>query len=93
MKCQSDGLGRTELIFKLNSVSSEGKYVYLDGIGYVSRTKWRVRITIDPMDIPMLLKIALNRHIAKIFLKYLAYKLGLKKLEKEAERYVKEAKV
>jgi hypothetical protein len=93
MRVRSDGLGRTELIFKLDSVASESRLVYLDGMGYVGKTKWKVRITIEPMDIPMLLKMALNRHIAKIFLKYLAYKIGLKKPEKEVEAQVKQVKV
>jgi hypothetical protein len=90
LKVRSDGLGRAELIFKLDSVSSEGDFVYVNGVGYVSRAKWKVRMTLEPMDIPMLLKIALNRHIGKIFLRYLAYKIGLKKPQKEVEAYVKQ---
>jgi hypothetical protein len=71
MRVRSDGLGRTELIFKLDSVTSESRLVYLDGIGYVGKTKWKVRITIDP----------------------LAYKIGLKKPEKEVVAQVKQVKV
>jgi hypothetical protein len=94
MRVRSDGLGRTELIFKLDSVTSESRLVYLDGIGYVGKTKWKVRITIeDPMDILMLLKIALNTYIAKIFLKYLAYNIRLKKPKKEVVAQVKQVKV
>ncbi|MEM3387743.1 MAG: hypothetical protein QXN08_08780 [Nitrososphaerales archaeon] len=89
MRVRSDGLGKAELLFKLSSVSSEGSIVYVDGVGYVSRAKWRVKMTLEPEDIPMLLKIALNRHIAKMFLAYLAQKLGLKKKPQKLETYVK----
>ncbi len=91
MRVRSDGLGRAELLFKLDSVSSTGSIVYVDGVGYVSRAKWKVKVTLEPDDIPMLLKIALNRHVAKMLLAYLAQRIGLKKKQQIVEAYVKKA--
>ncbi len=58
----------------------------MDGLGYVGRTKWRVRIRLQPGDVPMLLKMAINRHIAKMLLSYLAKKLGLKRAKTQVDK-------
>ena len=84
MKVRSDGLGKAVLIFKLESVDTEDDFVHMNGVGIVSRSKWKVRITFEASDIPMLLKMALNRHMAKLFTKYMLSKVGLGRAGEQA---------
>lgn len=99
MKMWSRGLGRTELImdcryYKVKN-NPGGDEVYIIG-KITDPVKWEFRVTVEPEDIPGLMKIFFNTSVVKLTLKnmykYLIYFLNRRKYA-EAAGYDIEEKV
>jgi hypothetical protein len=70
LKVWSQGLGATELEFRLVNPRQESDSLVIEGITE-RPVVWKLKVTVFPQDIPMLMNIALNRNMLSFIFKHL----------------------